>query len=166
MADSTKAKVCNILSVLFNHAIRCEWLEQGSNSITLVRQSAKRRGDPVVLELKEIQAILAQLEPGARLMVMLAVTTGLRRSELFGPQWGDISFREMQISIQRSIYLGTIGNCKTETSRKPMPIDERVAADLWLKRNQQIRQAGRLGNLQVPAAEAGLPFGPVRCWRR
>jgi integrase len=134
MADSTKAKVRNIFSVLFNHAIRCEWLEQGRNPITLVRQSAKRQRDPVVLEPKEIQAILAQLEPGARLMVMLAVTAGLRRSELFGLQWGDISFREMQISIQRSIYLGTIGNCKTETSRKPIPIDERVAADLWLRK--------------------------------
>ena len=65
---------------------------------------------------------------------MLAVTAGLRRSELFGLQWGDISFHEMQISIQRSIYLGTIGNCKTETSRKPMPMDERVAADLWLRK--------------------------------
>ncbi|MEO6815802.1 MAG: site-specific integrase [Edaphobacter sp.] len=132
MADSTKAKLRNIMSVLFNHAICCEWLEQGRNPITLVRQSAKRRKDPVVLEPKEIQGILAQLEPGARLMVMLAVTAGLRRSEVFGLQWRDVNFSEMRISIQRSIYLGTIGNCKTETSRKPVPIDERVAADLWL----------------------------------
>jgi integrase len=132
MADSTKAKVRNIMSVLFNHAIRCEWLEQGSNPISLVRQSARRRKDPVVLEPKEIQEILAQLEPGARLMVMLAVTAGLRRSELFGLKWADVNFSGMRISIQRSIYLGTIGNCKTETSRKPVPIDERVAADLWL----------------------------------
>ena len=67
-------------------------------------------------------------------MVMLAVTAGLRRSELVGLKWGDISFREMQISIQRSIYLGVIGKCKTETSRKPVPIEERVAADLWLRK--------------------------------
>ena len=134
MADSTKAKVHNIFSVLFNHAVRYEWLKQGRNPITLVRQSAKRQSDPVVLESKEIRAILAQLEPCARLMVMLAVTAGLRRSELVGLKWGDISFREMQISIQRSIYLGVIGGCKTETSRKPVPIEERVAADLWLRK--------------------------------
>lgn len=132
MADSTKAKLRNIMSVLFNHAIRCEWLEQGRNPITLVRQSAMRRKDPIVLEPNEVQGILAQLEPSARLMVMLAVTAGLRRSELFGLQWRDVNFSGMQVSIQRSIYLGTIGNCKTETSRKPVPIDERVAADLWL----------------------------------
>lgn len=76
MADSTKAKVRNIFSVVFNHAIRYEWLAQGKNPIALVRQSAKRQRDPVVLELKEVQAILAQLEPSARLMVMLAATHG------------------------------------------------------------------------------------------
>jgi integrase len=63
-----------------------------------------------------------------------AVTLSELARELVALKWGDISFREMQISIQRSIYLGAIGNCKTETSRKPVPIDERVAADLWLRK--------------------------------
>jgi hypothetical protein len=30
------------MSVLFNHSIRQEWLEQGRNPILLVRQSGKR----------------------------------------------------------------------------------------------------------------------------
>ena len=118
LADSTKAKVRSIFSVLFNHAIRCEWLEQGRNPITLVRQTAKRYKDPFVLEPREVQAILTQLEPSFRLMVLLAVTTGLRRSELFGLQRRDIRFSELQIYVQRSIYLGTTGDCKTETPRK------------------------------------------------
>jgi hypothetical protein len=36
LANSTKAKIRNVMSVLFNHAIRYEWLEQGRNPITLV----------------------------------------------------------------------------------------------------------------------------------
>jgi hypothetical protein len=53
--------------------------------------------------------------------------------------------------IQRSIYLGTIGNCKTETSRKPMPIDERVAADILAQKgNQRIHQPRRVGICQFP----------------
>jgi integrase len=31
LADSTKAKIRNLLSVLFNHAIRCEWFDQVRN---------------------------------------------------------------------------------------------------------------------------------------
>jgi len=134
LADATKGKIRNIFSVLFNHAIRCEWLEQGRNPITFVRQSARRKKVPVVLESEseEIRAILSQLQPCFRLMVELVVTTGMRRSELFALRWGDVNFSDLAISIQRSVYHGIIGNCKTETSSKPMPLDERVAADLWL----------------------------------
>ena len=47
-----------------------------------MRQSAKRNRTPEVLEPREIQDLLLQLESCFRLMVLLAVTTGLRRSEL------------------------------------------------------------------------------------
>ena len=92
LADATKGKIRNIFSVLFNHAIRCEWLEQGRNPITFVRQSARRKKVPVILESEEIRAILSQLQPCFRLMVELAVTTGMRRSELFALRWGDVNF--------------------------------------------------------------------------
>jgi len=48
LADTTKAKIRSLFSVLFNHAIRYEWLDQGRNPITLVRQSAKRKRTPEV----------------------------------------------------------------------------------------------------------------------
>src|ERR1035438_2715542 len=38
MAPSTKAKIRNLMSVLFNHAIRYEWLEQGKNPMVANRQ--------------------------------------------------------------------------------------------------------------------------------
>lgn len=46
LSNSSKAKIRNLMSVLFNHAIRYEWLEQGKNPITHVRQSAARQTDP------------------------------------------------------------------------------------------------------------------------
>ncbi len=55
LADATKAKIRNLMSVLFNHAIRYEWLEQGRNPITLVRQSAKRKCTPEILGPPKIQ---------------------------------------------------------------------------------------------------------------
>jgi integrase len=132
LANPTKAKIRNLFSVLFNHAIRYEWLEQGRNPITLVRQSAMRKSTPGVLDPNEIQGLLLQLDSCFRLLVMLDVTTGLRRSELFALKWLDVDFSKLTIDVQRSIYLGKIGTCKTEASRKPLPLDERVAADLWL----------------------------------
>jgi len=131
LAPSTKAKIRNVMSVLFNHAIRYEWLEQGKNPILLVRQSAKRQTIPECLEPEELQALLSQLERCFRVMVFLDAATGLRRSELLALKWEDIDFDELQISVRRSIYLNFVGNCKTEASRKPVPIDPVLAAELW-----------------------------------
>jgi integrase len=89
------------------------------NPITLVRQSAKRESTPEVLDPNEVRSLLSQLDSCFRLMVMLDVTTGLRRSELFALKWLDVDFSNLTMDVQRSIYLGKIGTCKTEASRKP-----------------------------------------------
>jgi hypothetical protein len=44
MAAGTKAKLRNIMSAIFNHAMRHKWAEK--NPISLVRQSAKREVIP------------------------------------------------------------------------------------------------------------------------
>ena len=132
MANSTKAKIRNVMSVLFNHAIRCEWLHQGGNPITLVRQSAQRQSLPAVLESSEIQSLLAELENPFRVMVLLDVTTGLRRRELFALKWKDIDFSNLMIQVKRSVFLGGVGDCKTITSRQPIPFSLNIAAELWL----------------------------------
>ena len=141
LAPSTKAKIRNVMSVIFNHAIRYEWLEQGRNPILLVRQSAKRQRIPDYLEAEELQALLSQLDRGLRVMVFLDAATGLRRSELLALKWGDIDFDDQQINVQRSIYLNVVGNCKTEASRKPIPMDPILASELctW-KQNSPYRQ--------------------------
>ena len=92
MAPSTKAKIRNLMSVLFNHAIRHEWLEQGKNPILFVRQSTKRQTIPECLEPEELRALLSQLDRCFRVMVFLDAVTGLRRSELFALRWEDINF--------------------------------------------------------------------------
>lgn len=104
------------MSVLFNHAIRHEWLEQGKNPILLVRQSAKRQRIPEWLEPEELSALLSQLDRCFRVMVFLDAATGVRRSELLALKWRDIEFENLQIIVQRSIYGNAVGNCKTERS--------------------------------------------------
>ncbi len=47
----------------------------------------------------------------------------------------------MRLDVLRSIYMRHVGDCKTEASRKPVPLDERVAADLWMwKETTRYRQ--------------------------
>ncbi len=160
LANSTKAKIRGLFSVLFNHAIRYEWLGQGRNPITLVRQRAKRYRAPEVLEASEIQSLLRQLTSCFRIMVLLEATTGLRRSELFAIKWGDVDFSNLRLDVVRSIYWRHIGDCKTEASRKPLPLDERVAADLWLWK--EITRYGEPGDwiFASPRTKGKYPFWP------
>jgi integrase len=118
-ARSTCAKIRNLMSVLFNHAGRYELFDR--NPIKLVRQSAKRRAAPNVLIPAEIKLLLDNLELRERTLVLVAVSTGLRQSELFALKWGDIDFSQGAMNVTRSIAYGIVGRCKTEASQKPVP---------------------------------------------
>jgi hypothetical protein len=124
-APGTRAKIRNLMSALFNHAIRHEWTL--TNPITQVRCSAKRLRIPDVLTPAEFQALFSRLEQRDRAMVLLAGSTGLRRSELVALTWGDLAFDRSEITIRRSRVRQWFGEPKTEASRKPVPLYASVA---------------------------------------
>jgi integrase len=127
------------MSVLFNHACRYELFDR--NPIHLVRQSAKRRTVPSVLEPAEIKALIDGLAIRERTLVLLAASTGLRQSEIFGLKWRDIDFERGTMSVIRSIVYGVVGPCKTESSQKPVPVHPTLADALiqWRKRCTYIK---------------------------
>jgi integrase len=134
LAKSSCAKVRNLMSVLFNHACRYELFDR--NPIHLVRQSAKRRRTPTILMPAEIKALVDNLSIRERTLVLLAVSTGLRQSELFGLKWGDIDFSQGTMNVTRSIVYGVVGSCKTESSQKAVPVHPLVADALLAWRKQ------------------------------
>ncbi len=125
LAPSTCAKLRSVMKVLFNHARRYDLF--GRNPIELVRQSAKRRRIPEILTIEEIRQLLTALETSERTLVLLALCTGLRKSELFALQWQDIDFNNKQIRVNRSIVYQVVGVCKTEASKKPVPLHSLLA---------------------------------------
>jgi len=134
LAPASKAKIRNLMSVLFNHAIRWDFTDRnpitGPNKGAGVRQSSKRVSIPDILEVSEMRAIVAKLQLRERVLLFLAMVTGLRRGELTGIPWGDIDFANLLIDVRRSVVDQVVGRCKTEASQKPVPIDEFTAQDL------------------------------------
>jgi integrase len=139
LARASRAKIRNLMSVLFNHARRHDFIER--NPITLVRQSAKRRTIPEVLLPSEINRLAYSLRNREKTLVLLAAGTGLRMSELFGLKWQDVDFAGKQVSVLRSIVKQSVGPCKTEASQKPVPLDPRLFRTLrtW-RRSARFRQ--------------------------
>jgi integrase len=93
-------------------------------------QSAKREMVPDVLELAELQLLLSKLSISERTLVLLDAATGLRVSELLALRWSDVDFENLELSVTRSIWHQVVGDCKTEASAKPVPIDSYMAEDL------------------------------------
>jgi integrase len=141
LAPATKAKIRNIMSAIFAHAIRYEWIHH--NPISAVRTSAIRLREPDVLTPEEFGKLLPHLSLRERAMVMLAGATGLRRSEMFALRWSDVDLLNMQVAITRSIVRNRIGNVKTPASRKPVPMHPIICNVLeeWRKQTLFSRDA-------------------------
>ncbi len=164
MACGTKAKLRNIMSAIFKHAMRHEWADK--NPISLVRQSAKREVIPAVLDLAEISALLRTLEHPFRQMVFLAAATGLRASELLALQWRDVCFDSLEICLGRGVVHQVIGDLKTEASRKPLPLDPDLAQSLlvWRRVSPFNRQTDWV--FASPDMEGKQPYWPENLLRR
>lgn len=134
LAPATKAKIRNLMSVLYNHAIRWGFVDHnpisGPNKGAGVRQSSKREKVPDILEVSEMRNVVAKLQLRERVLLFLDMATGLRRGELAGMKWRDTDFEKLEIDVQRSVVNQVVGRCKTEASQKKMPLDECTALDL------------------------------------
>jgi len=134
LAGGTREKIRDAMSTVFNHAIRWEFADR--NPITGpvkgsgVRVSGKRERTPDILEVQEMHLLLGALGIREKAMVFLDMPSGLRRGELAGLKWGDFDFKNLHVSVTRSLVDQHVGPVKTEASRKLMPIDEYVAHDL------------------------------------
>lgn len=111
LAPSSKAKLKSILSAIYNHAIRHEWLT--FNPISRVRTSSKRFRDKDVLTPEEFQRLAEQLSVRARARVLLAGSTGLRRSEMIALTWADLDTGNMEVNVLCSCVRNLIGKTKT-----------------------------------------------------
>lgn len=129
LAPGTKKKIRDVMHVLFEHAIRYEWIDR--NPITSVRQGGKRQAVPELISVEDLsRLIFGVLGLRERVMVFLDFGTGLRRGELSGLKWEDVDFERGQLHPKRSIVRQHIGPTKTEASRKPIPLDDHLLGDL------------------------------------
>ena len=163
LARGSRAKIRNILSALYSHAIRWEWADK--NPITSVRQSAKRQKAPDVLTPEEIMAFLKELSYPLRMMIELDAFTGLRRGELIGLRWQDVDFESLILRVRRSVVAMVEGASKTEASLKDVPLDAQTAECLWAWKSRSPYPA--LGDwvFASPHMKGKQPYWPGTLWR-
>jgi len=164
LARGSGAKIRNLMSALFSHAIRWEWTER--NPIKSVRQSAKRMRTPDVLTPEEIMALLKELPEPFRTVAELDAFTGLRRGELIGLQSEDVDFENLVIHVRRSVVMMVQGAPKAEASAKDVPLDAALAESLL-----KMRLIGPYNRetdwvFASPTMKGKQPLEPETLWRR
>src|SRR6266852_3586114 len=163
LARGSKAKIRNIMSALYSHAIRWEWADR--NPITSVRQSAKRQKAPDILVPEEIVAILKELPEPLRTMIELDAFTGLRRGELIGLRWEDVDFEVLVLHIRRSVVAMVQELPKTEASQTDVPLDAQLAESLFTWRQRCAYATLADWVFASPQMKGKQPYWPGTLWR-
>ena len=92
---ATVNKLLTLTSMVFGYAVRHNGAAGNPAAhVEKVKQAVlhENEGDAVALESGEVQRLLAAAHGPWRLVLLTAVKTGLRQSELLGLRWGDIDF--------------------------------------------------------------------------
>ncbi|MBB4103594.1 tyrosine-type recombinase/integrase [Allorhizobium borbori] len=71
----------------------------------------------------EVRALVAALEPNWRPLLITAIFTGMRSSELRGLRWKDVDFDRFEITVsQRADEFREIGAPKSEAGKRTIPV--------------------------------------------
>jgi integrase len=92
---------------------------------------------PKHLEIDEARALIAVTPREYRAMVLAALTTGARRSELYALRWEDIDLASMTVAIDGQLLNRERVRCKYESERKMVPLYSGLAAMLGPRRQAE-----------------------------
>ena len=140
-AHGTVVKVYSILLSLFKMAYMGDMIERNPMDKVDCPKTPRKKVDAFTEEqARSFFGYLDECPMDFRCMLNLLITTGMRRGELMGLQWGDIDFDDYVISVNRNVIYTpdsgiVVSTPKTECSVRQIPVMPSVAAVLMEYRN-------------------------------
>lgn len=139
------------LNLIFEYAVKIGYISE--NPLKKVKTPKLDKHKVDALTKSEAQIFINEIEKlptKQRTIYYLLLTTGVRRGECFGLQWGDIDFDNRLIRIERNVTYTTdkginIGLPKTNTGVRIIPITETMI-NLLLKYKDEEEQICALKN--------------------
>jgi integrase len=124
-------KVLAHLSMIINRAM--DLGKVGKNVAKSVRVTKSKRDVEKVVppDRADLKKMIKAATDNERALIMMAITTGLRSSELRGLRWADIDLKGAKVTVsQRADQWGVIGPPKSEAGRRTIPIPPQLVAEL------------------------------------
>lgn len=124
-------KVVRALSSILTEAQRRGLVAQNVASDVKVIRSSRDKGKITIPTKAELQALLYHASDDLKPLLVTAIFTGLRASELRGLRWSDIDLNGAQITVsQRADKFGEIGPPKSEAGHRTVPVGPLVVTEL------------------------------------
>lgn len=133
LSDKTIRHHYCVLTLIFGFAIEQELIIKNPMDKVECPKLAKKKVEAFTQEQAEVFfSLLPKCSIDFRCMLYLLITTGLRRGELLGLQWGDIDFDNLTIEIKRNVTYTkrkgiVVDTPKTENSNRIIPLLSVVA---------------------------------------
>jgi integrase len=130
------------------NVVREQSRQHGTRQRRLEKRHDKRLEVGVDIPTKdELRALLAHAQGRWRPLIVTAIFTGLRASELRGLTWGDVDLDRQALFVrQRADRWNKIGSPKSDSGKREIPLAEMVVSTL------------REWKLACPRGELGLVF--------
>jgi integrase len=151
LAPKSRAHIRGLLHLLLEKAMLWDMIELQRNPVELVRVrgSSVRVRKIHVLTPDEVNTLLDSLPEPYRTMVLVAVCTGLRVSELLALRWDHFDFVEGTLLVQSGTVNGRVGAVKTLASNDYVPL-----APVFQTALEAFRNGKRMG-LVFPSHKTG-----------
>jgi integrase len=120
---------------------------RGKDARVAARQNGKLKVGIDIPSPDEIRAIIAAASDGRHPLLLTAIFTGLRISELRGLRWDDVDFKRAELHVrQRADRYNAIGKPKSAAGERVVPLPPTLVSTL------------RKWRLACPNSEMGLAF--------
>jgi integrase len=120
------------MHLLLEKAMLWGLMDPQRNPMELVKLkgTSKRLKKPQILTPEKFQELVSEVREPYRTMVIVAMCTGMRVSEVLALRWEHIDFKAGAMLIQQGVVNGRIGKVKTEASNDYIPLDPAFAQTL------------------------------------
>lgn len=155
-----------MLNLIFEYALKHDYIAvnplQKVDSPKLVKHKVDALSKGYVIRFLDE---LENLPLTTRLMYTLLLTTGIRRGECFGLQWGDVDFENQTLKVKRNVTYSSkngivVGRTKTDAGEREIPLTSR-ALKLLGEYSLQERESTKETFLFHSAESNTLPRDPT-----
>lgn len=137
LSNWTVRGVLNVVNVVVEHAVKHEYV--ASNPLSKLngeKPPARNRTKARILEAEEVARLIERAPSGYRALILTAVYTGMRQSELLGLRWQNIDFDAGTIHIAHQLSRATrtkparVVPLKTDAGERHIDMAPQLAREL------------------------------------